>query len=108
MTKFEEKYISSFIKQISMFYLRFIDDVFIIRTKSENEFKNFMKDLNIKHSLIKFEFKYSIDKIESLDTLIYIDQRQKLQTSLSQKPADSQNYFHANSKHPYSLKKHSL
>ena len=101
----EEKHIYLFIKQISMLYLIFIDDMFMIWTKSENERKIFMKDLNTKHPSIKFDFKYSKNKIEFLDTLVYIDQHQKLQTSLYQKPTDSQNYLHANSKHPCSFKK---
>ena len=100
----EEKHIYLFIKQISMLYLIFIDDMFMIWTKSENERKIFLK-----HPSIKFDFKYSKNKIEFLDTLVYIDQHQKLQTSLYQKPTDSQNYLHANSKHPYYFKKkHSL
>ena len=81
-TKFEEKYIVPFIKQISMLYLRIIDDIFMIWTKSKNELGNFMKDLNIKHSSIKFDCKYFKDKIEFLDALVYIDQHQKLQTTL--------------------------
>ena len=32
-----------------MFYLKLLDDKFIRRTKSKNEFKNFTKDLNAKH-----------------------------------------------------------
>ena len=88
-----------------MLYLRFIDDIFMIWTKSENELKIFMKDLNTKHTSINFDFKYSKDKIEFLDTLFYIDQHQKLQTALYQNPTDSQNYLYANSKHSYSLRK---
>ena len=87
MVDFEEKYIYPFINQISVLYLRFIDDIFMIWTKSENELENFIKDLNTKHPSIKFDFKYSKDKIEILDTLVYIDQHkyQKLQTTLYKK-----------------------
>ena len=42
-------------------------------------------------------FKYSKDKIGFFDKLVYIDQHQKLQTSLYQKPRDSQNDLYANS-----------
>ena len=70
MVEFEEKYIYPFKKQISMLYLRFIDGIFTIGTKSENELKIFMKDLNTKHPFIKFNFKYSKDKIIFLSTLV--------------------------------------
>ena len=68
----------------------------------KNELKFLLKDLNSKLPSIKFDFKYSTDKIELLDMLVYSDQHQKLQTTLYQKPTDSQNYLHANSKHLYS------
>ena len=51
------------------------------------------------------DFKYSKDKIEILDKLVYTDQYQKWQTTLYKKSTDSQNYLHANSKHLYSIKK---
>ena len=70
MAEFEEKYIYPFKKQRSMLYLRFIDGIFTIGTKSENELKIFMKDLNTKHPFIKFSFKYSKDKIILLSTLV--------------------------------------
>ena len=71
-------------------------------TKSKNELKNFMNYLSTKNSSIKFDFNYFKVKIEFLDTLVYIEQRQKLQTTLYQKPADSQNYLCVKFKHHYS------
>ena len=50
-------------------------------TKSENELKNFIKDLNSKHPSIKLDFKQFKDKIKLLDALLYIEQREKLQTT---------------------------
>ena len=76
-----------------MLYLRFVDDIFMIWTKSEKKLKNLMKDLNTKYPSIKFDFEYSKDKIEFLDTVIRADHRQKLQTTLNLKPASSQNSF---------------
>lgn len=64
IAEFEEKQFFSFIKKISMLYFRFIKDIFMIQTKSENELNIFQKDLNKKHPLIKFNFKYSKDKID--------------------------------------------
>ena len=56
MAGFQEKQTNPFKKQISMLYLRFIDDIFMIWIKSENELKMFMKDLNTKHTSINFDF----------------------------------------------------
>lgn len=63
-------------------YQCFILDLSIMKwTKSENELKNFMKDLNSKHPSIKLDFKHFKDKIKLLDALLYIDQHEKLQTT---------------------------
>ena len=58
----------------------------------------------MKHYSLNFDFSHSKDKDEFLDTLVYTDQYQKLKATFYEKPTDSQNYLHANSKHPYSLK----
>ena len=76
----------------------------MIWTKSEKYLIEFLNELNTKHTSIKFEFKYSRQQIEFLDTLVYIDNN-KLQTTLYKKPTDRQNYLHSESEHPYSLKK---
>ena len=60
-----------------------------------------MKGLNIKHCSLKFDFNYSKDKTKFFDTLVYVDQHQKLQTTL--KPS---NYIYGNSSTLY--KKHCL
>ena len=53
MAEFKRKYIHPFIKQISILYLRFIDNIFMIRSKSEKDLQNFMKDLKTKHPSMK-------------------------------------------------------
>ena len=58
-----------------------------------------MIELNQKHPSIKFDDKFDCKWIELLDTLVYIDRQNKLQTSVRQ------NFFNAISEHPYSLKK---
>ena len=40
-----------------------------------------------------------------VDALVYKDHNNRLQTTLYQKPTDRQNYLHAKSAHPLSLKK---
>ena len=105
MAYFEEKIIYPLIDAKTPLYLRFIDDIFMIWTKSEKVLIEFLNELNTKHTSIKFEFKYSRQQIEFLDTVVYIDNNNKLQITLYMKPTDRQNYLHSRSEHPYSLKK---
>ena len=105
MAYFEEKFIYPLIDAKTLLYLRFIDDIFMIWTKSEKDLIEFLNELNTKHTSIKFEFKYSRQQIEFLDSLVYIDNNNKLQATLYKKPTDRQKYLHSKSEHPYSLKK---
>ena len=67
--------------------------------------KRFYGEVNQKHPSIKFGYKIDCNHIEFLDTLVYIDQQNKLQTALFQKSGDRQNFLNGKSEHPYSLKK---
>ena len=71
MTNFELKYIYPYIKDKTKMFSRFIDDLFMIWTGSKQESLDFMSDLNKKHPLFKFEFKYSPIIIEFLAVLVY-------------------------------------
>ena len=66
-------------------FLRFIDDLFMIWAGSEHELLHFMSDLNMKHSSINFDFKYSQTKIEFLDVLVYKDHNNMLQRTIYRK-----------------------
>ena len=66
MYEFEERYIYSLIKNKSSSYLRFIDNIFMVWTKSENELKSFIHEKNKKNHSVKFDFKFSKEKINSL------------------------------------------
>ena len=105
MTYFEEKFIYPLIDAKTLSYLRFIDDIFMIWTKAEKDLIEFLNELNTKHTSIRFEFKYLRQQIEFLETLVYIDNNNKLQATLYKKPTDCQNYLYSKSEHPYSLKK---
>ena len=50
-------------------------------------------------------FKFFKEIIEFPDTLVYKDSNSRLHTTLYKKPSDCQNYLHAKSAHPFSLKK---
>ena len=88
MSEFEEKHIYPLTKIKSVISLRYMDDIFMIWIKSENELRHFMKKINQKHQSIKFHFKFSKESTEFLDTLVYIDSKNRLQTTLYKKSTD--------------------
>ena len=67
--------------------------------KSESE--HFMNEINQKHQSVKSDFKFSQEIIEFLDTLVHIDSKNRLETTLYKKPTDCQNYLDAKSAHPF-------
>ena len=77
----------------------------MVWTKSKNQLKYFMSEVSKKHPSIKFDYRFDCKQIEFLDTLVYTDQQNKLQTTLFRKSSDRQNILKAKPKHPYSLKK---
>ena len=81
MAEFEQKCVNLLIKDKSILFLCYID-IFMVWTKSEKQLKDFLSELNQKHPSIKFDYKFDCKQIESLDNLVYIDQQNKLQTTL--------------------------
>ena len=63
-------------------FLRYIDNMFMTWTKSEKQLKYFMNEINQNHPSKKFDFKFHYKHIEFLDTLVYVDQQNKLETTL--------------------------
>ena len=58
MGKFEEQFIYPAIRGLHILYLRCIDDIFIIWTGTKEGFKEFIKELNLRHPSIKFDYTY--------------------------------------------------
>ena len=104
MGEFEEKFIYPYIEGRTKLYLRYIDNIFIIWTGSEQQFTKFISELNDKHGSIKFDFEMSKRQIPFLDTIVYLDERNHIQTKLYRKQTDRQNYLHRASEHPEPLK----
>ena len=46
MAEFEQKYVHALIKDKLILFLRYIDDIFMVWTKSEKQLKNFLSELN--------------------------------------------------------------
>ena len=74
--QFEQKYVYPLISDQSILFLRYIDDILMVWVKSEKQLKDIMKKLNQKHP------PFDCKQIEFLDTLVYINQQKKLQSSL--------------------------
>ena len=106
MREFEEKLLLPIIEHLSKMYLRFIDDIFILWSGSEDELKEFITLINSLHPSIKFEVKYSHTEINYLDCTVFFD-KDKLKTRLFVKPTDQPMLLHDSSYHPNSLK-HSI
>ena len=88
MAKFEAKHIYPYIKEKSLLYLRYIDDIFIMWKGTKAELMTFIKQLNEKHETIKFHFRISPRKIASFDAMLYKDENSNIQTTLYRKPTD--------------------
>ena len=88
MSEFEGKHIYPLFKNKSVIYLRYIEDFFMVWIKSESELRHFLNEINQKHQSVKFDFKFSKESIEFLDTLVYIDSKNRLQTTLYKKSTD--------------------
>ena len=56
----------------SLTYSKYINGIFVIQSRTKNELHQFFKDLNKKHSSIKFDYKASKNRIAFLDTEIYL------------------------------------
>ena len=85
-------------------WLRFIDDIFAIWTYDHYSLHQFFEYMNIIHPTIKFEMSQSRDRIPFLDTLVLLNNRGDLQTTLYKKPTDASPLLHAASFHPSSCK----
>ena len=105
MGKFEETYILPNIKENILQYSRYIDDIFFIRFGSQVDLIKAADHLNSLHPTIKFDIKYSREKIIFLDTTVIITNESKLKTTTYNKPMDEKSYLHAKSYHPESTKK---
>ena len=82
MSEFEENHMYLLIKNKSAIHLRYIDDIFMVWIISESELGHFMDEINQKYQSIKFDFKFSKERVKFLDTLIYIDSKNRLQITL--------------------------
>lgn len=102
MADFEEKYILQRDNK-PLFYRRYIDDVFIIWTDSEEDLQQLVADINKCHPTIKMTSEISKKSISYLDLDITI-QGNRLQTTSHFKKTNTFSYLPGNSHHPNATK----
>ena len=102
MADFEEKHILQRDNK-PLFYRRYIDDVFMIWTDSEETLQRLVADINKCHPTIKMTSEISKKSISYLDLDITI-QGNRLQTTSHFKKTNTFSYLPGNSHHPMPLK----
>ncbi|XP_063806789.1 uncharacterized protein LOC134990792, partial [Pseudophryne corroboree] len=85
-------------------YFRYIDDIFVLWSGSQESFQQAMLDINRLDDSIKFTYSTSYEEIHYLDVAIKQDHLHHLHTSLFVKETDINTTLHANSHHPPTLK----
>ena len=86
-----------------LFYVRFIDDIFMIWTHGSEELEQFTIRANSTHSSIKFTTEISSTSLPFLDVLVSVTET-CIKTSLFRKPTDRQTYPMYCSFHPHHIK----
>ena len=112
-TQFAPNYANMFMTKIEhnaehdktpLLWKRFIDDIFISWPHSEVELLQFLNHINTVHPTIQFEMEHSKNQVLFLDTTIFINKEQKLQSTLYVKPTDICSLLHKQSFHPETCK----
>ena len=85
-------------------WIRFIDDIFAIWTHGLDALSEFFVYINQLHPTIKFEYTYSTESVNFLDTRIYINKHKQLESDLYIKPTDKTLLLHDHSFHPTTCK----
>ena len=85
-------------------WIRFLDDIFTIWCHGEASLLRFLQYMNKTHHTIKFEYEYSSTTVNFLDTRIYKNKQNKLESDIYIKPTDKTILLHNTSVHPNSCK----
>ena len=88
-----------------IFWVHFIDDIFLIWTGDKDSLINFIDYLNNVVASIKFTHEISTDSINFLDNIVLEDKQGNINTDVYQKPSDTHSYLHWTSAHPPHLKR---
>ena len=98
MAKLEETLLTQTTRSPRVWW-RYIDDVFAIWDKGQDELENFLQQINTFHHTIKFTAEWSTDRVSFLDTTIILDAG-TIHTDIYTKPTDTHQYLSPESCHP--------
>ena len=96
---FEDMFVYSY-HTLPELWKRYIDDIFVIWTHSDQELNEFIAYLNHCMPSIKFEAEISQETVNFLDVKVSLDPEGHIITDLYTKPTDSHNYLDYRSAHP--------
>ena len=99
----ETNILSNYPKQPKI-WLRFIDDIFMIRKEGKLELDKFLEALNSYHQTIKFTHTVDENEIPFLDTAVYRSPTNRIHTRIFHKPTDQKYYLHYHLAHPKNQK----
>ncbi len=103
MGELESKILSATTPAPSL-WKRYIDDIFLVWTDTEESLRQFVSRLNDEHPTIKFTSEISPSEIHFLDLCLYKGERFEREGILDIKtyikPTNTQQYVHASSSHP--------
>ncbi|XP_070189013.1 uncharacterized protein [Littorina saxatilis] len=88
----------------SELWRRYIDDIFMLWTGTDDDLDTFLKHINSLHPTIKFTHHSSLERVSFLDISVSLKDGY-LQTDLYSKPTDSHAYLCQNSCHPAHVKR---
>ena len=97
--RLERDFNHQFSQYIEENFKRFLDDCFILFTKSDNELEKLYQYLNNLHPSLKFTMDSNTNQLPFLDTMV-ISNGCKIQTDIYYKPTDSKQYLLYTSCHP--------
>ena len=84
-------------------WLRYIDDIFMVWTGSEEELDEFLNYMNEAHATIKFTWTWSKESVNHLDVQV-INTNDQIETDLYTKPTDKNQFLSYTSCHPQGCK----
>ena len=103
MADLEEKLLVMFEKK-TMFWWRYIDDIFFIWERGEESLRDFIDQVNLFHATTKFTAEYFKEEVDVLDLNIKLIDGE-LKTDLFVKPTDTHQFLDPTSYHPHHCKK---
>lgn len=91
-------------RKVPLLYIRYLDDIFGVWCYSESDFEQFISVMNGHHDSITVKYNLQAEKIEFLDTEVFImrgeDGKGSLGTRVYFKPTDTHALLHKTSYHP--------